>query len=72
MLWKTLQVFYPDPSTFVPYVAKVLITWCDAFGTWLETEENEEVVEKLLDELKGKGRVELVLEVCYLGPPVFR
>ncbi|KAE9376474.1 hypothetical protein N431DRAFT_542103 [Stipitochalara longipes BDJ] len=63
MLWKTLQVSYPDNSTFVPSVATVVITWCDAFTTWLEDEENEEPVEKLLDALKSKNRLEIVIEI---------
>jgi hypothetical protein len=66
MLWKTLQVFYPDNSTFVPSVAKVIITWCDAFTSWLESDENEEPVEKLLDALKSRTRLEIVMEVRFL------
>ncbi len=63
MLWKTLQVFYPDNSTFVPSIAKVIITWCEAFTSWLENDENEEPVEKLLDALKARTRLEIVIEV---------
>jgi hypothetical protein len=63
MLWKTLQSYYTDPSTFIPSVASTIVTWCHAFTTWLEAAENEEVVEKLLDALKSKSRLELVLEV---------
>jgi hypothetical protein len=68
MLWKTLQVFYPDNSTFVPSVAKVITTWCDAFTSWLESDENEEPVEKLLDALKSRTRLEIVMEVRLLCP----
>jgi hypothetical protein len=63
MLWKTLQVSYPDNSTFVPSIATVIVTWCDAFTAWLEGEENEESVEKLLDALKSRNRLEIVIEV---------
>ena len=63
MLWKTLQVAYPDNSTFVPSIATVIVTWCDAFTTWLESDENEEPVEKLLDALKSRNRLEIVIEV---------
>lgn len=63
MLWKTLQPRYPDQATFIPSIANVLVTWCDAFTAWLEGEENEEDVEKLLDDLMQRGRVEIVLEV---------
>ncbi len=64
MLWKTLQVSYPDNSSFVPSIAIVIIAWCDAFMSWLESEENEEQVEKLLDGLKSKNRLEIVVEAC--------
>jgi hypothetical protein len=40
------------------------MAWCDAFTSWLESEENEEPVEKLLDGLKSKNRLEIVIEVC--------
>lgn len=63
MLWKTLQPRYPDQATFIPSIANVLVTWCDAFMAWLESEENEGEVDKLLDDLKQRGRVEVVLEV---------
>jgi len=63
MLWKTLQPRYPDQATFIPSIANVLVTWCDAFTAWLEGEENEEDVEKLLDDLMQRGRVEIVLQV---------
>ncbi|PMD49004.1 hypothetical protein L207DRAFT_560531 [Hyaloscypha variabilis F] len=63
MLWKTLQVSYPDNSTFVPSIATVIVTWCDAFTAWLEGEENEEPVEKLLDALKSRNRLEIVIEI---------
>jgi len=71
MLWKTLKPFFSENSTFIPYVAKVLTIWCDVFGAWLEDSENEEVVEKLLDGLKGRGKVELVLEVYIPYYPLF-
>jgi hypothetical protein len=64
MLWKTLQVSYPDNSSFVPSIATVIMAWCDAFTSWFESEENEEPVEKLLDGLKSKNRLEIVIEVC--------
>lgn len=64
MLWKSLQEFYPDQSTFVPTIATTIITWCDAFTTWLETDENEEQVERMLDGLKARSGLTLVLEVC--------
>lgn len=64
MLWRTLQVFFPDQATFVPYIASVLGLWCEAFGAWLDAgEENEEALERCLDGLKERGKVELVLEV---------
>src|SRR5450756_603628 len=56
MLWKTLQAFYPDNATFVPNIAAVIINWCDAFMSWLESEENEDAAEKLLDALKSMHR----------------
>ncbi|CZR61868.1 uncharacterized protein PAC_11765 [Phialocephala subalpina] len=63
MLWKTLQAYYPDSSTFVPTIASTIITWCDALMSWLESEENEEDVEKLLEALKARSRLELCLEI---------
>ena len=65
MIWKALQTYFPDTSTFIPYVANVLIAWCDGFVIWLESKENEEAVEVLLEGIRG-GRVELVLEVCLI------
>lgn len=64
MLWKTLQPYYPDVATFIPDVAKVITTWVDAFTSWLESDENEEPVETLLDALKTQTRLEIVIEVC--------
>ena len=63
MLWKTLQPYYPDSSIFVPTIATTIITWCDAFTSWLESDENEENVEQLLDALKARAKVNLMLEV---------
>jgi hypothetical protein len=63
MLWKTLQAFYPDNATFVPSIATVIINWCDAFMSWLESEENEDTVEKLLDALTHVNRLDLMIEV---------
>jgi hypothetical protein len=63
MLWKTLQAFYPDNATFVPSIATVIINWCDAFMSWLESEENEDAVEKLLDALTHVNRLDLMIEV---------
>jgi hypothetical protein len=68
MLWKTLQPRYPDQATFIPSIANVLVTWCEAFTAWLEGEENEGDVDKLLDDLKQRGRVEVVLEVRDFAP----
>jgi len=63
MLWKTLQPYYPDVATFIPDVAKVITTCVDAFTSWLESDENEEPVETLLDALKTQTRLEIVIEV---------
>ncbi len=63
MLWKTLQAHYPDPATFVPSIASTLIAWCDAFLPWLENEENEAQVEVLLEVLKSRSKLEIVLQV---------
>ena len=63
MLWKTLQVHYPDSSAFVPDISTTILAWCDAFLLWLENSENEEHVESLLELLKEQSRVEIVLEV---------
>lgn len=63
MLWKMLQAYYPEQAIFVPNIASTIISWCDAFTTWLEDEKNEEDVDKLLEALKSKGRLEIVLEV---------
>jgi hypothetical protein len=64
ILWGIFQQHYPDPGTFIPSVAAVVIAWCETFVSWLERAENEESVEKLLDILKNVGRLELALNVC--------
>jgi hypothetical protein len=64
MLWETLKPYHQDPATFVPNVSGTIIAWCDAFTLWLENDENEKAVEKLLDALKGTNRLKLLLEVC--------
>lgn len=58
------QKHYPDPGTFIPSIARNVHTWCDAFLSWIERADNEESVDKLLDELKNVGRLEIVLNVC--------
>lgn len=63
MLWKSLQAYYPDSSTFVPSIADTVITWCEAFQIWLEGDENEEHVERLLDGLRTRSELNLVIEV---------
>jgi hypothetical protein len=63
MLWKSLQAYYTDSSTFVPSIADTVITWCEAFQTWLEGDENEEHVETLLDGLRTRSELNLVIEV---------
>jgi hypothetical protein len=63
MLWESLKSHYPDPATFIPSITAVVIAWCDAFTAWMEAEESEELVEKLLDILKGERRLALFLEV---------
>jgi hypothetical protein len=69
ILWAISKEHYPDPATFVPTLATVLIAWCDAFIPWLENSDNEETVDILLDKLKEVGRFELVLNVP-LHPPI--
>ncbi|KUJ08126.1 uncharacterized protein LY89DRAFT_789357 [Mollisia scopiformis] len=63
MLWKSLQEYYPDSTIFVPTVAATILSWCDALTIWLENEENEEHVEQLLDALKARSSLTLVLEI---------
>jgi hypothetical protein len=63
MLWETLKPYYPDPATFIPKISGIIIAWCDAFIFWLENEDNEKAVERVLDILKGTSRLNLLLEV---------
>jgi hypothetical protein len=63
MVWGTVEEFYPDASTFIPSVATVVIAWCDAFTSWVEDDSNEENADRVLEHLKGVGRLELNLEV---------
>lgn len=63
MLWETLKPYYHDPETFIPSISAIVIAWCDAFTSWLESDENEVAVEKLLDALKNTNRLKLLLEV---------
>jgi hypothetical protein len=63
ILWGIYKDHYPDPATFVPTVAAAITAWCDAFISWLESSDNEESVDMLLDKLKEVGRFELVVNV---------
>lgn len=62
MLWDTLKPYYPDQATFVPKISETVVAWCNAFTSWLESENNETEVEKLLDLLKNGSRLKLFLE----------
>lgn len=35
----------------------MLVSWCDVFTAWLEAEENEDGVERLLEEMKPAVKV---------------
>jgi hypothetical protein len=61
MLWAALQPHYPDSATFIPTIARVLVAWCDVFTAWLEAKENEDGVERLLEEMNSV--VKVVIEV---------
>lgn len=63
ILWAALQPYYADSATFIPTIANVIASWCDVFSTWLEAEENEDGVEKLLEEMKPS--VKVVVEVSH-------
>lgn len=63
MIWEELKAFYPDPAIFIPNTSGVVVAWCDALAAWLDSEENEGVVEKLLDSLSRETRLKLFLEV---------
>jgi hypothetical protein len=67
MLWDTLKPYYPDQATFIPKISETVVAWCDAFTSWLESEDNEADVEKLLDLLKNGSRLKLMLEVRHNG-----
>ncbi|KFY21557.1 hypothetical protein V493_07294 [Pseudogymnoascus sp. VKM F-4281 (FW-2241)] len=65
ILWAALQSYYADPAVFIPSIASVLVSWCDVFTAWLEAEENEDGVEKLLEEMKPVVRV--IIEISTTG-----
>ncbi|OBT84809.1 hypothetical protein VE02_06928 [Pseudogymnoascus sp. 03VT05] len=65
ILWAALQPYYDDPATFIPGIARVLVSWCDVFTAWLEAEENEDGVERLLEEMKPV--VKVVVEILTTG-----
>ncbi|KFY93144.1 hypothetical protein V500_03889 [Pseudogymnoascus sp. VKM F-4518 (FW-2643)] len=65
ILWAALQPYYADPATFIPSIARVLVSWCDVFTAWLEAEENEDGVERLLEEMKPA--VKIVVEISTTG-----
>lgn len=68
ILWAALQPYYVDPATFIPNIASVLVSWCDVFTAWLEAEENEEGVERLLEEMKPLVKVVVEVSPRYLIP----
>ncbi|OBT53216.1 hypothetical protein VE04_05941 [Pseudogymnoascus sp. 24MN13] len=65
ILWAALQPYYDDPATFIPGIARVIVSWCDVFTAWLEAEENEDGVERLLEEMNPV--VKVVVEVLTTG-----
>ncbi|OBT66051.1 hypothetical protein VE03_03265 [Pseudogymnoascus sp. 23342-1-I1] len=65
ILWAALQPYYVDPATFIPGIARVLVSWCDVFTAWLEAEENEDGVERLLEEMKPA--IKIVIEISTTG-----
>lgn len=66
ILWATLQSYYVDPAVFIPSVSSVLVSWCDVFTAWLEAEENEDWVEKLIEEMRPV--VKIVIGVSLRSP----
>jgi hypothetical protein len=38
--------------------------WCDAMAAWLESDDNEDQVDKMLDGLKARGKLDIAIEVC--------
>ena len=71
IIWGVFEKHYPDPATFVPSIAAVVVAWSDAFVRWLEQGENEELVDKLLEALATVGSLKLGLDVwfCILETP---
>jgi hypothetical protein len=64
-----LKPYYADPATFIPKISGIIIAWCDAFVLWLENEDNEKAVERVLDILKGACRLNLWIEVSLQSLP---
>lgn len=51
----------------------MLVSWCDVFTAWLEAEENEDGVERLLEEMRPVVKVvvevsPISLMLLFLGP----
>jgi hypothetical protein len=67
MIWSEFQSNYPDNATFIPSVIAAVVAWCDAFVDWLERDENQDSVDKVIDGLGTKGRMQLLLKVRNAG-----
>ena len=46
--------------------------WCDAMVAWLESDDNEDQVDKMLDGLKARGKLDIAIEVCLLDEATVR
>lgn len=63
LLWTELQKHYPDPSRFVPDVARTVVTWCRSLCEIAEDDSNEEWTETLLEKLKSAHVLKVVFDV---------
>ncbi|KAI9855481.1 MAG: hypothetical protein M1824_006077 [Vezdaea acicularis] len=69
MLWAELEQLYPDKATFVPTVAGVLQSWCNALSTRLLDDRFPKWTEELLDKLSPSRQIKVYVQVSNTPRP---
>jgi hypothetical protein len=63
MLWAELRQNYPDETTFIPDIARIVKDWCSALISRLEDDNCKSWLDLFLETLKPVGQVKLSI-IC--------